>query len=822
MHLAIVIESSYAENPQVTNVPGALASGELVTERLTAAGFLVERVPASRDLAGYLDGRLLEAPNPFESLIVYYVGYVALSRERGPALLLDGPRLRAFPVTRLTRSIMTAAYSGAVIVDGVAVIEDGQTAQEIAAAIAQTAPPSGHVSALVGVREPKDAQSWMPSRLADLFVVALDWLWGTEADPERVTLGRALRVMTEERVSFSLAGATADQISSEDFLLLPSRLAPRKSGAAPRLQSESLPPLPSLSSWAPASAPASEAEAPLPSFDNEPGARASDPEPDGPERSSVVPSPIARREGAGSSSDVVKRPHREPGELLRLIALYDRDELHAEGVTAREELAEALAADPARRAQTLEEAARIAATQLGDATWCLTLSRRALEADPTALGALELVATMLGRLEAWRDLADVYEHALQRLGQGPIACRIANHLASLLRTRLGDIDGAMRALERALSCDATDPTAHSALAEIHEGRGESLWAIRHRRAEARAMPTSPRAYASALDLFESSGDIDAAWNAASVLVALGAADDRARALFEAYRVDGLIPVQRGLAEADWRSGFLDPERDRDLAALLRVVQEAAIDVRAGHLERSGKIPVLPDSARHDPEKSTTMLARSLLWTSKLLGIDAPSLYVFDSAPGHMIAVPAVQTTSVVSRSLGSGLALGELSFLWARHLAFHRPEHRLLTFFSTTQDLASLVLSALAIGGAERSALDSLEGETKDLARALRRALSEDALIELRQRVSALSTHGVSHRVLGWARSAELVAGRVGLLSCGDVTVAASLVGRFPLTGLVSAAEQTEDLLAYAISSEYQELRSRIGAQVRADARQAG
>src|SRR5215212_9798842 len=103
MHLAIVIESSYRENVQLAELPGAHASAELVSARLTLAGFQVERVPASRDLAGYLDERLLGTATPFQSLLVYYVGYAALNPERGPALLLDGSRIRAFPVSRLGR-----------------------------------------------------------------------------------------------------------------------------------------------------------------------------------------------------------------------------------------------------------------------------------------------------------------------------------------------------------------------------------------------------------------------------------------------------------------------------------------------------------------------------------------------------------------------------------------------------------------------------------------------------------------------------------------------------------------------------------------------
>jgi hypothetical protein len=215
MHLAIVIESSYRENEQLAELPGAHASAELVSARLTQAGFVVERIPASRELAGYLDERLLGATSPLTSLLVYYVGYVALNPERGPALLLDGPRLRAFPVSRVARAIMGAAYSGAFVVDAVAVPEPNQTAQQIARSIVDVVPAEGRVATLVAAKEPDPARAWMPSRLSDLFVLGLDWLDAAEADPRTVTLAALSRVMREERISYARVGATASHFGED-------------------------------------------------------------------------------------------------------------------------------------------------------------------------------------------------------------------------------------------------------------------------------------------------------------------------------------------------------------------------------------------------------------------------------------------------------------------------------------------------------------------------------------------------------------------------------------------------------------------------------
>ncbi|HVW26476.1 MAG TPA: hypothetical protein VHC69_14005 [Polyangiaceae bacterium] len=954
MHLAIVIESSYGENTQLAELPGARASAELIATGLEHAGFVVERVPASRELAGYLDERLLGAATPFQSLFVYYSGYAALNPERGPALLLDGPRLRAFPVSRLGRSMMTAAYSAALVVDAVGVTEPGQTTEQLAAAIADTVPREGRVSTFAALRGLEGGRAWMPSRLSDLFVIALDWFESTGAEPGSVTLRALLSVMREERLSYSLIGATAELLPREDFVLLPARVPARPSGPVRSVAREPFSQKDAVASWAPAPIRRALDDRPLPSFDDpgerlpsfEPATDADEPpaeseahlpsfidaedEPverlpsfdpptdadEGPlqiasvpsdvtaealrgrpsfatinidaedledareserdaarpeatadaehgaetterteleepkndeteavaeevtrlpsfdelrgiseldgdeenvERSSVLPTPAARRE-------IVSRPEADitdPETLVALVAAFDRTEEHAEAVAARERLARCLVGDPARRAYVLEEAARIAGSRLGDATTAVRLAREALDVDPTSLGALEVVATELGRTREWRKLADVYERVLLRLADGPIASRIASHLGTLMQVQLGDTEGALLAFSRALACDPNDPSLHRTLAELYEGRGDALSALAHRRAEAKAAPTTTGPYAAAVALFSAVSDLDGAWNAASALVALDGADDEARSLYDAYRDNGLLQVQRGLSAGDWMSGLLDPERDEEIAELFRIIEGAAARARLEQLARARALPELPESARHDPEKSTAMLARSLLWTSKLLGVPTPALYVLDEVNG-MTTAPTPERTSLVSRSLASGLSLGELSFLWARHLTFQRESHRLLSLFPTPGDLANLLIAAKAVGSPQTRSIDFLGNEPKELAKALRRSIDEGSLEKLMERVRTLSAEGLADRAAAWAENVERVAGRVGLLACGDVSIATNLVTRFPLPGLVSPKEQIEDLLAYSISAEYGELRGRLGAQLRAHARRAG
>jgi hypothetical protein len=95
----------------------------------------------------------------------------------------------------------------------------------------------------------------------------------------------------------------------------------------------------------------------------------------------------------------------------------------------------------------------------------------------------------------------------------------------------------------------------------------------------------------------------------------------------------------------------------------------------------------------------------------------------------------------------------------------------------------------------------------------LRRHVRGPVLANLEAVVGTSSTAQVSARLEQWARGAVFVAGRAGLLACGNLELAASIVERAPLPG-PSATEQIGDLIAYSLTDEYSMLRARVGVAV--------
>jgi|GEM_PF-5171076 len=506
----------------------------------------------------------------------------------------------------------------------------------------------------------------------------------------------------------------------------------------------------------------------------------------------------------------------EPALLERLIGVLDGLGDHEESIRVRRRLAYKLADDPGRRAAVLIGAARVAHDRLKKVEFAVDLAEQALRADPAAIEALDFVAALLIERRDWPLLARCFEAVLDKLPDGVPARELARRLGAVCRDELKDPRRAARALERAAAIDPKDATIRLELVPLLEQCQDPARALHHCRAAIRATPRDPRAHQLARALALRVGAHDQAWNAAHALDFLGEADVDASVHADTHRPEGLLPVTAAITEEHWQRGVFTPDRDAALEALWALVRPAAIAHRLDVLARARQLPTLDPSLRLDPQTSTTMLARSFLWTVQVLGVPQPALYVHPTLEVGLVAPPTLEPASVVSRALGSGLDLRELSFLWGRHLTIFRPELRLLTFFPTVDLLAHLTAAAaLAAEWTDRKA-SFVEPATAELARRIHEDLGEAGRADLAAASAEVQRGDVTARLLDWARGVELTAARAGLVVCGDVSVAAALTERFPVGGHTSVFDQVNALLGFTADDEYAALREHLGVSVRA------
>ncbi|HEX6277902.1 MAG TPA: hypothetical protein VFZ53_32890 [Polyangiaceae bacterium] len=345
--------------------------------------------------------------------------------------------------------------------------------------------------------------------------------------------------------------------------------------------------------------------------------------------------------------------------------------------------------------------------------------------------------------------------------------------------------------------------------------GRHADALGHARAALRLAARDTNTYRTLHLIFEKLGRPDGAWNVACVLDAFGAADVNESLLASLHRPEGLLAAKNILDDYEWKKRQLYPERDPAFDALFHALGAATVEVGAETAQRKRRLPALDAAAEQDPAKSTTTLARTLVWSARLLGMPTPKLFVVEGATPELTIAPTVEPTVLASKALGSGLGLPDLAFLWARRLVGFRPEHRIVTFLTNAAELEDFVRGAQVFGSGNERAFKRLEGDTKLFARGLKRHLRGVARGPLEEAAKSIALESIPAAVAAYRRSIDLAAARAGLLACGDLSLALRMTERFPQHCAFSPDEQAADLCVFAVSDEYAALRERLGVAVK-------
>jgi hypothetical protein len=380
-----------------------------------------------------------------------------------------------------------------------------------------------------------------------------------------------------------------------------------------------------------------------------------------------------------------------------------------------------------------------------------------------------------------------------------------------LETKKG---GSASALEQMLAGRPDDLGLRDRMVELYSDFGDPGKALEHCRHLARLAPARAETYRRARTLFERAEVPDAAWNATRVLTCLDAngANESVSSSSSPPKQDGLLAVRDTIFDGDWQEALAArPDEDPALDRLLEAVAPASIRAGAAFAKQKRRQVELRPEWRHDVEKSTTTLAKTLAWTSRVLGMAPPALYVLPDGGATLDVAPTEEPTVFAGRGLGTGLGLSQLAFLWGRHLCRLRPAARAFTFFKESDELLAFIEAAAAVAGASDVDLAILDVDGKRFYTALRAEVAGTELERLERAARDFSLLGLADRAKRAAARAELAGVRAGLVACGDVCVAAKLIERFPTSGVTTVEEQKGELFAFAISDGYGALRQRLG-----------
>jgi hypothetical protein len=735
MRLAIVAASSYEENGQVSPIPNAELDVELFGSRLaeTDAGFAVHAFPAQRGLADAMEALISGLGERPEALIFYFWGYALQSKEHGPTLLLDGPKLSSFTLARLRRLLADAADVSLVVLD--TTLAEGSTGEPLDAVRAMgRALSSGDstVSSLISARLPEQRVEQGPPPFTGLLQMILDAQTGSANALTPETLFRA---MQSEEVMFADIPAAGCFLGQRDFEVVPAArpLTARPPSVAPA----SFPP--------PAARPPSFPPPPAarpPSFPPPPAVRPPSLQPPG------LPSPgfpvppgtrLPSMPPGPPSPGLIRPPSIQPAAPPPTTGLLRPPSIQPPGLPSPGLPLPSLPPPPIIRPPSV----------------------RPPSVPPAALHYEEQDELTAPRAPVGKRSVPPPPPPIRRTVPPSVT------------------------LIAAPGPEVAVPPASSAAEHCR-------WLLAE---------------------FERVADRDGAYRAAECLEALGEADLHEALLAANHRPEGLQAVRGALSYTDWQDRLSSGCNDPQTNGVLRALSPALARVGFQHARRLRREPVLSEESRQDPERSTTTLAKTLHWTSRLLCVPAAELYLVPEGMDSLGLVPGPERPLLTcGRALGSGFSLQELVCVWARELSFARPEQAALCYFPNASELSQLLSAALAVGGAV--GLRAIDDDAKRLASGLKREVRGAALGALEIAARTYPVREVAARANAFIRSAEFVAGRVALVACGNLGLALALDHRFPRRFLTRADERRADLLRFMVSPEFGQIRAALGVAV--------
>jgi tetratricopeptide (TPR) repeat protein len=470
---------------------------------------------------------------------------------------------------------------------------------------------------------------------------------------------------------------------------------------------------------------------------------------------------------------------------------------------ARPHLNQALAVNP-DHAAAHEYKGRINAALGTDDLEALFHLERALSLDPARAEALAAAEEVyLRRGESWplvRLMRKVVHHLR---GRGGVEVTLWMKLAAILRDHLDDAEGARVALGNARKLAPGDAAIIATIDRLDSARDAAAgdaWSdgvVRWRRDF-----TSPAPGVELLRWATEQGRHDAAYLAASALVALGHEHGEAEATYARWKPRFVVRAQRVNPQELW-AAVRHPDDSPEVGSLMELIAPAVhalmpMTLDDLEVDDSMKVPdaELPESFR-----------RLRTYLSNLLGIGEPTVYVRTDF-GRMLHVGALaEPVLLAGDDALANPERAELAFRLARAMTFLWPGR------AAGGSRPARVMKALTLGLLAEAAPGASEGIVAAdadgwiaKARDTLEVLPAEARSQARQLVLRLVSRAPQLNLSRWSRSLSRTADRIGLLVCGDLPAAR----RYGADG----GATDDDLVEFALGNAHLRLRGELGLSI--------
>lgn len=414
----------------------------------------------------------------------------------------------------------------------------------------------------------------------------------------------------------------------------------------------------------------------------------------------------------------------------------------------------------------------------------------------------------------WERLEAAYLLRLRRQedAEAEITTRAAliDSRAEIMRDHLGRMDDALELFEeaQALQPDNTERRAMLTAVYTREPKRYFARAVAAHREILDQTAEVVEPLKALRRIYTSGKRPDESFCICQALRTLDAADADEEKFFKKYRLTRLARFKNSLDETLFRNYVLHPAQDATLTALFQALTPAIVAVQGQSLDSFG----IAQEMRTIPEQDSTAMGRMLAHTGDAMALRLPDVYHAPNDPGGLsflfVSPPAI--------GIGQGAAAGgphqALAFIAARHVTYYRPGNFPRQLVPTGTGLRGWLMAAIRLVAPNFAVPANMEAQVTESLSAIKEWLSGPQRDALRSLTQKLLDSAPELDMRRWMAGVDLTADRAGFVLSNDLKLALAVIEASPEdSSTVSREDRRNELLRYATSEEYFELRKQLG-----------
>ena len=498
--------------------------------------------------------------------------------------------------------------------------------------------------------------------------------------------------------------------------------------------------------------------------------------------------------------------------LSKLMQLYSEEKDWNKLVDIVLRLAE-FVDDPKQKVKYLHTAAIVTARQVGDPARALEFYEQVLTLEPGFDKALSEAVDLENARGNHAGVERWLKKKLENASAGddqPAMLHTFTALAELYEKGMGAIDQAIDALEAAqtLDPDNRERTEHLSNLYVTDPARYLDKAVATQAVLLRQNPYRHDSYKTLRRLYTETKRADASWCLCQALSVLNLAEPDEERFYKRMRSDTAAPAQSAFSEDDWLDLVMHPDTDPLLTSVFALIEPIVVARRSQSIQELGYDP----SYAVDVASHTAPVCQSLYYAAGVLGIPLPPAFENPNDPGGISFLFAKEPSLVLGKTaLRPDVPLQPAAFIAGRQLCFFRPGLYLRHLLGSGTALKSWFFAAIKLTSPQFPVSPELEGAVNEAAIALEAGLVGQMRDQLTRVVAKLLTSGAALDLKRWVAAVDLTADRAGFVLAHDLETASQVVKASDETSsAVSLDERFRELVLFAVSSQYFEIRQRL------------